>query len=134
MRMTPTSKQYTAFKTNQEIYHWNVAPMGLAGIPGTWTRLMRKELSHLGFAVVCLDEICIFSRSMAEHVNHLRQVCEVLREHKLYARPDKCDFGQSSVGFLVHTISVDDLHVDARKTKTIAEWKKPGNIKNLQRF
>ncbi|OWZ12426.1 polyprotein [Phytophthora megakarya] len=73
MRMSPTSKQYTAFRTNHEIYHWNVAPMGLAGMPGTWTRLMRQLLSHLLFVVVYLDDICIFSQSMADHVEHLRQ-------------------------------------------------------------
>ncbi|GMF14672.1 unnamed protein product [Phytophthora lilii] len=134
MRMAPTSKQYTAFRTNQEIYHWNVAHMGLAGMPGTWTRLMRKVLSHFTFVVVYLDDICIFSRSMADHVEHLWQVCEVLRLHKLYARPDKCDFGQRSVDFLGHTISVDGLHVDARKTRAIAEWMEPSNIKDLQRF
>ncbi|KAE9271682.1 hypothetical protein PF001_g28270 [Phytophthora fragariae] len=134
MRMSPTSKQYTAFRTNHEIYHWNVAPMGLASIPGTWTRLMRKLLSHLLFVVVYLDDICIFSRSMADHVEHLRQVCEVLRANKLYARPDKCDFGQASVDFLGHTISADGLHVDARKTRAIAEWTEPCNIKDLQRF
>jgi hypothetical protein len=108
--------------------------MGLAGMPGTWTRLMRKVLSHLAFVVVYLDDICIFSRSMEDHVEHLRWVCEVLRQHKLYARPGKCDFGQSSVDFWGHTISVDGFHVDARKTRAIAEWMEPSNIKDLQRF
>uniref|UniRef100_H3GRH5 Reverse transcriptase n=1 Tax=Phytophthora ramorum TaxID=164328 RepID=H3GRH5_PHYRM len=112
----------------------NVAPMGLARIPGSWTRLMRKVLSHLAFVVVYLDDICIFWRSMADHVEHLQRVCEVLRQHKLYARPDKCDFGQRSVDFLSHTISVDGLHVDARKTRAIAEWMEPSNIKDHQRF
>ncbi|POM72700.1 Polyprotein [Phytophthora palmivora] len=102
MRMSPTSKR-------------------------TWTRLMRKLLSHLRFVVVYLDDICIFSRSMADHVEHLRQVCEVLRANKLYARPDKCDFGQPSVDFLGHTISADGLHVDARKTRAIALWTEPSN-------
>ncbi|GMF29442.1 unnamed protein product [Phytophthora fragariaefolia] len=134
MRMSPTSKQYTAFRTNHEIYHWNVAPMGLAGMPDTWTHLMRKLLRHLLFVVVYLDDICIFSRSMADHVEHLRQVCEVLRANKLYARPDTWDFGQASVDFLGHTISADGLHVDARKTRAIAEWTEPCNIKDLQLF
>lgn len=134
MRMSPTSKKYTAFRTNHEIYEWNVAPMGLAGMPGTWTRLMRKLLHSFRFVVVYLDDICIFSRSMEEHVEHLRQVCAVLRTNKRYARPDKCDFGQSSVDFLGHTISSEGLHVDARKTCAIAEWREPGNVQELQRF
>ena len=30
MQMAPSSKQFTAFRTNHEIYHWNIAPIGLA--------------------------------------------------------------------------------------------------------
>ncbi|GMF21308.1 unnamed protein product [Phytophthora lilii] len=61
-------------------------------------------------------------------------LCEVLRANKLYARPDKCDFGQSSVDFLGHTIGADGLHVDALKSRAIAEWTEPGTTKDLQRF
>ncbi|KAG3071855.1 hypothetical protein PI125_g22646 [Phytophthora idaei] len=104
MRMSPTSKQYTAFRTNHEIYEWNVAPIGLACMPGTWTRQMRTLLQSFRFVAVYLDDICIFSRSMKEHVEHLRQVCKVLRDNKRYARPDKCDLDQRSVDFLGHTI------------------------------
>ncbi|KAG3116392.1 hypothetical protein PI125_g4675 [Phytophthora idaei] len=133
MRISPASKQYTAFRTNHEIYEWNVAPMDRAGMPGTWTRLMRKLLQSFLFVVVYLDDICIFSRSMKEQVEHLRQVCKVLRDNKLYARPDKCDFGQRSVDFLGHTISEAGLQVDVRKTRAIAEWPETGNVQALQR-
>ncbi|OWZ05570.1 LOW QUALITY PROTEIN: polyprotein [Phytophthora megakarya] len=124
----------TAFRTNHEIYEWNTAPMGLAGMLGTWTRLMRQLLHTFWFVVVYLDDICLFSRSMTEHIEHLREVCKVLRENRLYAHPDKCDFGQNSVDFLGHTISSRGLQVDARKTRAIAEWPEPTNTKELQRF
>ncbi|GMF61859.1 unnamed protein product [Phytophthora fragariaefolia] len=45
-----------------------------------------------------------------------------------------CDVGQASVDFLGHTISAEGLHVDARKTRAIAEWAEPSNVKDLQRF
>ncbi|POM66994.1 Retroelement pol Polyprotein [Phytophthora palmivora] len=121
MRMASSSKQYTAFRINHVIYEWNVAPMVPAGMPGTWTQLMRHLLHKFAFVVVYLDDICIFSQTMAEHAEHLRQVCAVLSENKLYARPDKGDFGQDSVDFLGHTISLQGLHVDVRKTRAIAE-------------
>ncbi|GMF34374.1 unnamed protein product [Phytophthora fragariaefolia] len=136
-RLVNTASEVTKIplpNNEQPFDRMNVAPMGLAGMPGTWPRLMRKVLSHLAFVVVYLDDICIFSRSMADHVTHLRQVGEVLREHKLYARPDKCDFGQSFVDLLGRTISVNGLHVDARKPRANAEWKGSGNMKDLQRF
>ncbi|OWZ17489.1 Retroelement pol Polyprotein [Phytophthora megakarya] len=71
MRISPTSKQFTALRMNHDIYRWDVAPMILAGMTGTWTRLMRKQLSHLLFVVVYLDVIRISSRSMPAHVEPL---------------------------------------------------------------
>ena len=52
---------------------------------------MRKVMGHLAFAVVYvyLDDIYIFLNSMPDHVDHLRQVCEILRSNKLYALLDK---------------------------------------------
>ncbi|GMF14584.1 unnamed protein product [Phytophthora lilii] len=44
------------------------------------------------------------------------------------------DLASGSVDFLGHTISSEGLHVDARKTRAIAEWKEPGNVQELQQF
>jgi len=134
MRMNEDSKPYTAFRTNNEIYQWKVAPMGLAGMPGTWTRLMRTLLSKLLFVVVYLDDICIFSSCIEDHLSHLRKVFEVLRENKLYARREKCTFAKSSVEFLGHVISSDGLKVDNKKIQAIMSWSTPNEHKELQRF
>lgn len=49
---------------------------------------------------VYLDDILIFSRSMEEHVGHVREVLKRLLENKLYAKAGKCEFHVSSVSFL----------------------------------
>ena len=60
--------------------------MGLSGMPGVLSLLMRTLFNTLGtFVVVYLDDMCIFSRTMEDHVGHVRAVCEVLRKEKLYA-------------------------------------------------
>ncbi|POM69884.1 Polyprotein [Phytophthora palmivora] len=79
MRVVMSSRPYTAFRTHKETYQWCVAPMGVAGMPGTWSRLMHVLFDKFEFVVVYLDDICVFSNSMEEHVEHLRAVCEVLR-------------------------------------------------------
>ena len=79
MVVLPSSRPYTAFITHKETYQWCVAPMGLLGIPGVWSRLMRTLFDKLGtFVVVYLDDICIFSRTMEEHVGHVRAVCDYI--------------------------------------------------------
>jgi hypothetical protein len=126
MRVKPSSRPYTAFRTATETYHWCVAPMGVGGTQGVWSRLMRVLFGKYDFVVVYLDDICVFSRSMEEHKQHLRVVFEVLRTEKLYAR--------ESVDFLVHTISKDGLHVNKKKTTAIEQWPAPTTVKELQGF
>ena len=56
------------------------------------------------FVQVYLDDIIIYSKSLEQHVDHLRKVLECLRKNKLFAKPSKCMFAQSEVefcGFLV---------------------------------
>ncbi|KAF1333192.1 polyprotein, partial [Globisporangium splendens] len=134
MRVKPDSRPYTAFRSQKETYQWCVAPMGLAGMPGVWSRLMRVLFGKFKFVVVYLDDICIFSRSMKDHAQHLAMVCEVLRHEKLYARLSKCEFGKSSVQFLGHTVTAEGIQVDANKTTAIEKYPTPTTQKTLLSF
>ncbi|GMF42343.1 unnamed protein product [Phytophthora fragariaefolia] len=75
MIVVKSSRPYTAFRTHKETYQWCVAPMGVAGMPGIWSRLMHKLFDKIQIVVVYLDDI--FLKSMEEHVEHLRAVCLV---------------------------------------------------------
>ncbi|KAF1333225.1 polyprotein, partial [Globisporangium splendens] len=134
MRVKPDSRPYTAFRPQKETYQWCVAPMGLAGMPGVWSRLMRVLFGKFKLVVVYLDDICIFSRSMKDHAQHLAMVCEVLRYEKLYARLSKCEFGMSSVHSLDHTVAAEGIQVDAKKTTAIEKYPAPTTQKTLLSF
>jgi len=47
--------------------------------------------------VVYIDDILIYSDSLEEHAEHLRKVFRKLRENKLYAKLEKCEFGVMKV-------------------------------------
>ncbi|KAE9335761.1 hypothetical protein PF008_g13339 [Phytophthora fragariae] len=134
MRIATNSRKYTAFRTDKETYHWCVAPMGLSGMPGVWSRLMRLLFGRFAFVVVYLDDLCIYSHSEAEHCEHLRVVFDVLRSERLFARRSKCVFGAASVDFLDHTVSQEGLCVDKRKTHAIEQYPAPTTVKQLQSF
>jgi hypothetical protein len=51
------------------------------------------------FVVVYLDDIVVFSKTLEEHVSHLRTVFKVLRENTLYVKKDKSSFAQMEVMF-----------------------------------
>ena len=68
---------------------------GLTNAPAYFMNLMNKVFMEFldKFVVVFIDDILIFSKDEEEHEEHLRLVLEKLREHQLYAKFSKCEFG-----------------------------------------
>ena len=92
----------TAFKTKFGLYEWLVMPMSLSEAPGTFMRLMNHVFRpYIGiFVVVYFDEILVFSKSIKEHVTHVRTILQTLRKERLYANMEKCLFGVDKLVFL----------------------------------
>ena len=86
------------------------------------------------FFVIFLDDILVYSRSKEEHLNHLRQVFEVLREHQLYAKDSKCEFFKTEIHYLGHIISNEGIRMDPEKVDAILKWPHPRNLQELQMF
>ena len=99
--------QKTAFRTQQEHWDFIVMSFGLCNAPGSFQRLMNKVFSGAigDFILVYLDDILVFSRTIDEHWEHLRQAFQRLREAKLYGRLHKCEFLKDKVDYLGFEVS-----------------------------
>ena len=49
--------------------------------------ILREYLDLI--AVGILDDVIIFSNSLANHILHVKSILEVLRQHRLYAKVEK---------------------------------------------
>jgi len=111
-------------------------PFGLTNAPAYFVDLMNRVLRGIvtKIIVVFVDDILVFSNSEEEHGEHLREVLETLREHKLKAKFSKCNFWKEEVKFLGHIVSGKGLSVDPSKLKAIQDWQTPRNATEVRSF
>ncbi|WMV50280.1 hypothetical protein MTR67_043665 [Solanum verrucosum] len=117
----------TAFRTRYEHYKFVVMSFGLTNAPALSIDLMNRGFKPYldSFVVVFIDNILIYSRGEEEYKGHLRVVLQRLREEKLYAKYEKCEFWLKEVAFLSHVVSGDGINVDPKKTDVIRNWPRP---------
>ncbi len=134
--LTKDSIPKTAMLTKYGSYEWLVMPFGLTNAPATFQRLMNHVLQPLldTCVVVYLDDILIFSESLEEHVKHLEMVLTLLREHKIYLQPAKCEIAVDSLEFLGHIVTANGIQVDPKKVEVIKTWPLPANAGDVRSF
>ena len=60
--------------------------------------IFRPHLGHM--VVIYLDDILIFNWTWDAHMQHVRQVLQILWDNKLQVKEKKSYFGQSTVPYL----------------------------------
>ncbi|XP_022003208.1 uncharacterized protein LOC110900633 [Helianthus annuus] len=108
------------------------APYRLA--PTEMRELMTQLQDLLDKGFIRPNDILVYSRSKDEHAMHLREVLEVLRKEKLYAKFSKCAFWLREVQFLGHVINLEGVLVDPSKIDAVMKWVSPKNPTEIRSF
>ena len=76
----------------------------------------------------------IYSKTKAEHEQHLRLVLGALRENQFYGKMKKCAFWLSEVAFLGHVINQQGIAVDPKNVAAVVKWKRPSSVSEIRSF
>ncbi|KAL5845609.1 hypothetical protein ACOSQ3_009133 [Xanthoceras sorbifolium] len=123
LRVKDSDIQKIAFQTRYGHYKFVVMPFGLTNAPAIFMDLMNRIFRpYLDMCVVVfIDDILIYSQTAAEYNRHLQIVLQILREKKLYAKLNKCEFWLNEIAFLEHVISADGIKADPKKIEAVME-------------
>ncbi|KAL4030361.1 hypothetical protein IC575_008597 [Cucumis melo] len=126
----------TAFRSRYGHYEFVVMSFGLTNAPAVFMDLMNRVFKDFldSFVIVFIDDILIYSKTEAEHEEHLHQVLETLRANKLYAKFSKCEFWLRKVTFLGHVVSSEGVSVDPAKIEAVTNWPRPSTVSEIRSF
>jgi hypothetical protein len=126
-------KEKTAFRVgNLGFYECNRMPFGLTNAPAVFQRLMEHTLADLTNVLVYIDDIIIHSISFQDHVQHIRDCFQKLREAGIKLKPSKCHLFKKQVKYLGHVISENGIAADEEKIKVILDWPEPNTVQTLR--
>jgi len=124
VRIKPGDEWKAAFRTNRGLFKPLVMFFGMTNSPVTFQTMMNDIFQNLiaeGIVVVYLDDILIFTKTEEEHVQAVRQVLQVLKENKLFLRPEKCEFYKQWIEYLGLVISENEVSMDLVKVAGVQE-------------
>jgi hypothetical protein len=118
--LTERSKPLTAFATDWNLYEYTRVPFGIATGAQILTRLLDQVFSDVKFRFVFhyLDDLVIYSDSLHEHLQHLREVFTRLRKAGLTVNPAKDKFATPQLS----------------RTEAIRNFPSPRDVKGIARF
>ena len=90
--MNKEDKHKTAFIADSGLFEFYVMPIGLTNATATFQRYMNMVLAGPKWTalLVYLDDVCVFSKSLNEHLLRLELTFEHFQAYKPELHPAKC--------------------------------------------
>ena len=136
MPVEKSSRPMTAFTTQTGHYEFKKLPFGMRNGVASFSRMMGSVLTGLtgNEALVYLDDILIFTRSVEGHFRKLEDVLKRLSQHNLKVKLKKCSFLRKRLTYLGHLISERGMAPDPEKLSTLMQYPVPGDADQLRAF
>ncbi|GFW20499.1 retrovirus-related Pol polyprotein from transposon 17.6 [Trichonephila clavipes] len=127
----------TSFSTlDGDKYEFNRRCFGLKNSPKALQSIAQEVLGALlhNGALVCIDDIILFTKTVDEHFELLSKVLERFEKIQLKFNPGKCQFLTKSCKFFGLVVTPEGIHIDKGKSISINEFPVPTDQKQIKSF
>ena len=134
--LSPQSRQYTAFVTPFGLYEFNKLPMGISVGSQVLSREMDRVFGDvkMKFVFNYADDVLVYSDSVEQHEEHLREVFRRLQHAGFTVNKSKITLGSPQIKFLGHRLSDRGIAVDPGYVAAVENFPRPRNVKQVRRF
>ena len=137
VRIKEGDESKAAFVTPLGLFKPTVMFFGLTNSSATFQAMMNYIFQDLILAwkiTVYMDNILIFTATMAEHIMVVHKVLQILCDNDLYLKPEKCEFHKDKLNYLGYTISKDHVTIEDSKIEAIQKWPIPRTVQDIRSF
>ncbi|KAJ3499954.1 hypothetical protein NMY22_g19429 [Coprinellus aureogranulatus] len=136
IRIEPEDVKYSAMATPDGPMLSRVMQQGDCNAVATFQTIMTSLFSPwLGKWVdVYLDDIVIYSSTLEEHIQHCKQVIDILKREKFFLNRDKLQLCCKEMRILGRVVDDQGIRMDPEKVDALVRWKTPTNRELLRGF
>jgi len=126
----------TTFTCQTGLFRFLRLPFGLVNAPASFQRALDIILSGLRrqTCLVYPEDVIVFSRTVDDHIRHLREVLLLLENAGVPLKPSKCHLFQQEVEYLGHVVRPGQLLVNQKNIKSLAQALLPRTQTELKSF
>ena len=124
----------TAITTPFGLYEFARMPFGLKNTAQSFQCFMDEVLRGLDFCYVYVDDLLIASGRPAEHLSHLRQVFDRLRQYGIIINAQKSVLRASSLTFLGLLVDSNGIQPLPDKVEAVSTFPKPSTQRKLREY
>ena len=136
LRIKKKNEWKTAFKTRYEHFEYIVMLFDLTNASATFQNFVNKILiERLDLSIIVyLNDIIIYFKNEAQHVENVKWILNRLKEHKLFFNMKKCKFFKNNIEFLSFIVSSKEIQMQQDKIETIQNWSASKNVFEILEF
>ena len=83
------------------------------------------------FVSVYIDDILVYSRTLEEHLEHLKLVMQRIEKAGLKLKPYKCCFVKEEVEYLGHILTPNGLKTNPRLVEAVKAYPRPQEVRQF---